>query len=189
MNKTTSYPIVGIGFSAGGIEALQTFLANLPDPTGASFVIIPHLSAQNESQLDRVLKRYTHLQIHWITDHVIPQPECAYLLPPGKQLDFQAEAFLLKPRLAEQKINHMIDLGFAALAQAFQRRVIGIVLSGMGNDGLTGARAIEQQGGIVLVQNPETAQFQSMPKSIISHDHPDMVATPKELAGILIRML
>ncbi|MDJ1480944.1 chemotaxis protein CheB [Cytophagaceae bacterium YF14B1] len=189
MDKSTSYPIVGIGFSAGGIEALLTFLTHLPKPTGASFVIIPQLSIDDKSLLDKMLKRCTHLHISWINNGIIPKPERAYLLPPGHQLDFKDQAFLLKPFLSQQKITRMIDRGFTALAYAFQRRAIGIVLSGTGKDGLLGVKAIEKQGGIVFVQHPETALFQSMPASIIADNHPDMVATPEELAEILPRML
>ncbi len=185
----SSFYVVGIGLSAGGITSLQEFLSHLPSPTGASFVIIAHLPSDQPSHLDRVLSPHSQLKVEWVLQGAVPEAEHAYLLPPGQQLSIQDGVFQLSARNQEEKINHMIDIGFAALADGFGRRTIGIILSGTGQDGLEGVKAIEHYAGLVMVQHPQTAEFKSMPYSVIAKDHPDLVGTPSELAHILMSVI
>ncbi|SDJ90047.1 two-component system, chemotaxis family, CheB/CheR fusion protein [Catalinimonas alkaloidigena] len=187
--QVASYPVIGIGLSAGGLDALRELLSYLPSPAGATFVVVPHLPIGHESHFDQVIGRVTSLQVAWAANGAIPQPEHLYVLPPQYELGFQEERFRLIPRQNTEKINRMVDRGFAALAQAFGRRTIGIVLSGTGSDGVAGVKAIEHKGGIVMAQHPKTAKFEGMPASVIAHDHPDMIGTPQQLADLLINHL
>jgi two-component system CheB/CheR fusion protein len=189
MENGDNFYVVGIGLSAGGLDPLRDLLANLsPDP-GAAFVVVSHLQAHQESRLDSILARATALSVGWMRQGEPLQPNRVYLLPPGKMATLQGICFCLRDRLPEEKINRSVTIFFSSMAQQLGNRSIGVILSGNGSDGLEGVRAIEDQGGIVMVQHPATARFNSMPGSVVNQDHPDIVLPPVQLAQSLMTHL
>ncbi len=181
--------VVAIGMSAGGLPALEELMKYLPDNPGAAFVIISHLPKDSKSQLDAIISRHTNLPVQWAeSDDEIQKNHC-YLLPTGKQMTLENKKLQVQDRMPDSGINRAIDIFFTSLAHDVQKLAIGIILSGTGEDGLEGVQAIEQYKGIVMVQQPESAMFSSMPWTIVSRDHPDFILVPKEIAQSLVTFL
>jgi two-component system CheB/CheR fusion protein len=189
MENDDNFYVVGIGLSAGGLDPLRELLANLPPEPGAAFVAVSHLQATQESRLDSILARSTPLPVHWMVQDEPLQPNHLYLLPPGKMATLQGSRFLLRDRLPEEKINRSVTIFFSSMAEQLGNRSIGVILSGNGSDGLEGVRAIEDRGGIVMVQHPATARFNGMPGTVVEQDHPDIVLPPIQLAHSLMTHL
>lgn len=173
--------IVGIGASAGGVEAYIELFKHLPANTGMAFVVISHLSADQRSYLPEILGRHTTMPTILIETGVRPEPNHVYFLPPNARVRLQWGVFQLETRGSEG-VPHPIDLFFNSLAKDQKNRAIGVVLSGMDSDGALGLKAIKGEGGISLVQSPESARFPDMPRSSISADHVDLVLPPDQLA-------
>lgn len=175
--------LVGIGASAGGLEALQEFFAELPPIEGVSFVVVQHLSPDYKSLMPELLSRYTNLPTQHIEDGMYILPGNVYILPPRSNVSvFKNQLFLTPP---EADLNLPIDLFFNTLADEYHERAVAIVLSGTGTDGTRGVRAIKEQGGFVIVQAEDTATFDGMPKSAISTGLCDVILPPKEIAAEL----
>jgi two-component system CheB/CheR fusion protein len=189
MENEDNFYVVGIGLSAGGLDPLRELLANLPPEPGAAFVVVSHMQANQESRLDTILAKSTALPVEWMTQDAPLLPNRVYLLPPGKMATLQGIRFRLRDRLPEEKINRSVTIFFSAMAEHLGNRSIGVILSGNGSDGLEGVRAIEDQGGIVMVQHPATARFNSMPGTVVNQDHPDVVLPPVQLAQALMTHL
>ncbi len=185
MNQRSDFYVVGIGLSAGGISALTDLLSNLPQSPGAAFVVISHLPKEAKSHLDKVVARATSLQVSWGKTGQRLEPNHCYLLPAGMLMTVHQGKLHVEPRPNDHVINRTIDIFFSSLAQQFEQRSIGIILSGTGEDGLKGVYAIEEHGGIVMVQKPESATFDGMPFSIVAKDHPDFILTPVEMSHAL----
>ncbi|GAA0303150.1 chemotaxis protein CheB [Rhodovulum strictum] len=156
--------VVGIGASAGGLSALEVFFENCPCDSGASFVVIQHLSPKHESLMAELLSRRTKMPVAMIDADQRIERDHVYLIPPGAEMRIEADTLKLSPR--SETLSLPIDIFFASLAQAFGQRAIGIVLSGTGSDGTRGAIAINEAGGFVLIQDPDEAKFDSMPQSV-----------------------
>ncbi len=189
MENEDNFYVVGIGLSAGGLDPLRELLANLPPEPGAAFVVVSHMQADQESRLDTILAKSTAMPVEWMKQDDPLLPNRVHLLPPGKMATLQGVRFRLRDRRPEEKINRSVTIFFSAMAEHLGNRAIGVILSGNGNDGLEGVRAIEDQGGIVMVQHPATARFNSMPGSVVSQDHPDVVLPPVQLAQALMTHL
>jgi two-component system CheB/CheR fusion protein len=189
MENRDNFYVVGIGLSAGGLDPLRDLLAHVPPDPGAAFVAVSHLQAHQESRLDSILARSTALPVSWMAQGESLQPNRVYLLPPGKMATLQGTRFCLRDRLPEEKINRSVSIFFSSMAEHLGNRSIGVILSGNGCDGLEGVRAIEDQGGIVMVQHPSTARFKGMPGSVVNQDHPDVVSPPIQLAHSLMTHL
>lgn len=174
--------IVALGASAGGHQALWEFFANLPHVPDVAFIVIQHLKADVPSIADQLLTRYTNLPIAWAKDQQPIQPNHIYLLPPGKYMTVSGTTLQVIDRDPLSKINRAIDIFFTSLADQYDGHSIGIILSGAGSDGTQGAIHMHQQGGQVLVQDPATAAFSSMPVTAIVKDHIKLIAAPQELA-------
>ncbi|RYE15726.1 MAG: chemotaxis protein CheB [Sphingobacteriaceae bacterium] len=174
--------MVALGASAGGHQALWEFFANLPHVPDVAFIVIQHLKADVPSTADQLLTRYTNLPIAWAKDQQPIQPYHIYLLPPGKYMTVSGTTLQVIDRDPLSKINRAIDIFFRSLADQYDGHSIGIILSGAGSDGTQGAIHMHQQGGQVLVQDPATAEFSSMPVSAIVKDHIKLIAAPQELA-------
>jgi chemotaxis response regulator CheB len=185
MLQEDHFYIVAIGQSAGGLPALKELLGSLSASRNASFILIAHLPAESNSRLDVLLRSSTSLQVAWMQAGESPQANCLYLLPPGYEATMQAGKFQLQYRDPHIRINRTIDRFFTSLARDARQRAIGVILSGSGSDGLAGVQEIEKHGGIVLVQHPATAQFDSMPARVVSKDHPDFVASPQGIGQAL----
>ncbi|NEP18591.1 MAG: PAS domain S-box protein [Leptolyngbya sp. SIO4C1] len=172
--------VVGIGASAGGVQALASFFANLPERPDAAFVVVQHLSPDFKSMMTEILQRQTSLMACQIEDGMRVEPNMVYVLPPGKNVVLQDGKLHLLNRPGH--LNYPINLFFESLAKEYSDRAIGVVLSGGGSDGTDGLQSVSRAGGVALVQSPETAQFGSMPINAISLGLVDQILSPKELA-------
>lgn len=175
------YPIVGIGASAGGLEALQIFFDNLPNNLGTAFVIVQHLSPDYKSFMSELLARHTSIPIEMATDNVDVKRNHIYLIPPKMNMTIIGGRLYLTA-IEGRALNLPIDIFFRSLAADQESNAIGIILSGTGTDGTLGIRAIKDTGGIIMVQDAKTAKFDGMPKSSISTGMVDFIASPSQLA-------
>ncbi|MGB6297774.1 MAG: chemotaxis protein CheB, partial [Rivularia sp. (in: cyanobacteria)] len=162
--------VVGIGASAGGLQAIEEFFKNMPPNSGGVFVIVQHLSPDFKSLMKEILQRHTRMQIHRVEDGMELSANSIYLIPPDKNLIIEDSKLRLMEREDKKylKPNFPIDLFFNSLAQNFQENAIGVILSGTGSDGSLGLQVITKAGGIALVQDPSTAEFDGMPTSAIA---------------------
>lgn len=181
--------IVGIGASAGGVEAISEFLRHLRTDTGAAFVLIQHLSPDHDSIMDELFQRQTEMKVQVVRKPTPVLSGNIYLIPNDKNLVFRQGMLIPEPRESANKPNLPIDLLFHSLGDALEDKCIGVILSGSGTDGSRGARTIKEKGGIVLVQSPQSAQFTGMPSSAIRLNIADKVDAPKNLAEILGEIL
>lgn len=173
--------IAGIGASAGGLEALEVFLKNMPSESGLALVIIHHLSADYKSYMQELLSRYTKMSVVQIEDNLTVMPNCIYLNPPKFYVTISKGKFKLSDPDPSHKLNLSIDTFFFSLAKEQQEKSIGIILSGTGSDGTIGCRAIKEAGGIIMVQDEETAKFNGMPGSVISTAVYDYILPPDRM--------
>ena len=187
--RILDFPVVGIGASAGGLEALQEFFKNLPIRPGAAFVIVQHLSPDYKSLMDELLARYTSMKIHKVTDGIEIQLNHIYLIPPRMNMTvFHGKLFLTEHE-ATRTLNLPIDIFFRSLAKDQEKNAIAIILSGTGSDGTLGIRAIKEYGGMTMVQDDKTAKFDGMPKSSISTGLVDFILSPNKLAEELVEYI
>ncbi|NTV47688.1 MAG: chemotaxis protein CheB, partial [Chlorobiales bacterium] len=167
VHKRAEY-IVGVGASAGGLEALQEFFKAVPLQTGIGFVVIQHLSPDYKSLMDELLARYTKLRILKAKDGMLVEPDTIYLIPPRNNLSIFHGKLMLEDQGVRSGIILPIDIFFRSLAKDVEKNAIGIILSGTGSDGTLGTRAIKEAGGMVMAQDEHTAKFDGMPRSSIS---------------------
>jgi two-component system, chemotaxis family, CheB/CheR fusion protein len=173
---------VGIGASAGGLDAFKALLECLPVDTGLSFVIIQHLAAGQESMLADILSRFTKMPVQAVKNKMAIEPDHVYVIPPGNTMTMENKTLVLNSKVKPLK---PIDTFFISLAEDLKNQSIGIVLSGTGSDGTEGLKAIKAQGGITFVQTPNSAQYGDMPQSAISAEAADFVLTPAKIAAEL----
>ncbi|MBE9048388.1 PAS domain S-box protein [Pleurocapsales cyanobacterium LEGE 10410] len=190
MNKDNF--VVGIGASAGGLKALEEFFKNLPADSNAAFIVIQHLSPDFKSLMKELLERRTRMAVHRAEEDMAIEPNNVYLIPPGKNLSIKSGKLHLSQQQARKihgSITSPINIFFHSLAESYGERAIGIVLSGTGSDGTQGLKTIKEAGGMVLVQDPETAEFDGMPNNAIATGIVDRVLPPVELAELLYEFL
>lgn len=180
INKPTYY--VGLGASAGGLEALQAFLSEMPTNTGAAFMIVQHLSPDFKSVMVDLLSKKTDIKVVQATDSTMVEANTVYLIPPAKNMMIGEGRLLLSDQLPDRATSFPIDVFFRSLAEDCQHRSIAVVLSGTGSDGSRGISAIKEAGGLVLVQDPNTAKFDGMPRNAIQTNSADYIADPVQLA-------
>ncbi len=173
------FPVVGIGASAGGLEAFRSLLECLSVNTGLSFVVIQHLAAGQESMLTDILSRFTKIPVQIIKDGTSIEPNHVYVIPPGTTMTVEKKVLKLNPKGKSLK---PIDTFFISLAEDSKAQSIGVVLSGTGSDGTEGLKAIKAQGGITFAQTPSSAQYPDMPQNAIAADATDFVLTPDNIA-------
>ena len=183
-----SFPIVGLGASAGGLAAFEAFFSGLPADRlpGMAFVLVQHLAPDHKSLLVNLLARCTTLPVAEATDGVLVEPDRVYIIPPARDLALlNGRLQVLEPSQAR---GHRlpIDFFFRSLAQDQRERAIAVVLSGTGSDGTLGVRDIKGMGGLVLVQNPESAEFDSMPRSAIATGSVDVSLPPEQMVAKLL---
>jgi two-component system CheB/CheR fusion protein len=179
--------VVGIGASAGGLEALERLFRKVPVDTGMAFVVVQHLSPDFVSMMDELLVRQTVLPVHTVSDGMEIEPNAIYLIPPRKEMIISGGRLLLTDKDPAQGLTLPIDLFFRSLAQELGSQAIGVILSGTGSDGSRGIRAIHEAGGLAMVQQEDTALFDGMPKSALATGTIDLVLPPEELAAALGR--
>ncbi|MEY2527449.1 MAG: two-component system, chemotaxis family, CheB/CheR fusion protein [Verrucomicrobiota bacterium] len=180
--------VVGLGASAGGLEALRSFFAAVPAKSGAAFVVIQHLAPDHPSQMVELLATHTQAPVRQIEDGVTIQRNHVYVIPPGKCVKiFRGKLLLFDP---EKKAPHLpIDQFFRSLAEDCGELGIGIALSGTGSDGTLGVRAIKEAGGTVLVQDEGSAKFSGMPESAGATGLADYILPPAEMARELLKFI
>jgi len=173
--------VIGIGASAGGLEALEQFFQAVPEGCNAAFVVIQHLDPTQPGMLPELLQRFTAMTVMQASDDLKIESNHVYVIPPNKDLSIlQGNLHLIAPT-EPRGLRLPIDLFFKSLAEDQCKRAIGIILSGMGSDGTLGLRSIKDNGGLCLVQSPESAKFDSMPLSAIHAGLADKTTTPQEL--------
>ena len=183
------FPIVGIGASAGGLEALEQFFQNMPKDNGMAFVVIQHLDPTHIGIMPELLQRTTTMKVFQATDRLKVKPNAVYVIPPNKSMSLLNGALHLFDPVELRGLRLPIDIFFRSLADDRHDKSIGIILSGMGSDGSLGLKSIKERNGIVLVQDPASAKFDSMPNSAIEAVIVDIVAPPQELPAKLIAYL
>ncbi len=179
-------PIVGIGASAGGLEALVQFLEHVPKDSGMAFVIVQHLDPTQKGMMPELLQRATILKVMQVKDRTKVQPNCVYVIPPNSDMSVLRGVLHLLAPVEMRGLRLPIDFFFRSLAEDQREKSVGIILSGMGSDGTLGLRAIKEKAGIALVQDPATAKFDTMPRHVIDAGLADIVASAEELPDKLI---
>jgi two-component system, chemotaxis family, CheB/CheR fusion protein len=187
-NAALPYPVVGIGASAGGLQAFRELLEGLPEKTGMAYVIISHLAADQRSYLTEILARHTSMHVQTIEEGLQPQPDNLYVLPPGQIAFIEKGSFRVEFRDVAERLHYPVDDFFRSPAADQKSYSIGVILSGADGDGTLGVKAIKGEGGLSLAQSPETAEHSSMPLSSIEMDHVDFVASPKDIGAELGRL-
>ena len=182
----TSFPIVGIGASAGGLEAFTQLLKALPCDTGMAFVLVQHLAPTHASALAEILSRATKMPVTEVKDEPTVEPNHVYVIPPARSMIIAGDTLQLLPR-EDTGIHRPIDQFFRSLAEEWRHRAIGVVLSGTATDGTLGLEAIKAEGGITFAQDA-TAQHAGMPHSAIASGCVDFVLAPDEIAREIVRI-
>lgn len=175
-SAAAQFPVVGIGCSAGGLEALEKFFSHLPSGSGMAFVIVQHLAPDHLSALPDLLGRFTPMPVAEAQDGMVIRPNHVYVIPPNRDLSLLHGRLHLFEPVPPRGLRLPIDFFLRALAEDRRERAIGVVLSGMGSDGAFGLAAIKEKGGLTLAQEPATAQADSMPASAIRAGVVDIVA-------------
>ena len=179
--------VVGIGASAGGLEALEDFFKHFPPDSGLTFVVIQHLSPDFKSLMDELLARHTQMKIVRVDQEVTIEPNCIYLIPPKKNLSIKGTKLIPSHQDPNAHLRLPIDAFFVSLAEQYASNAIGVILSGTGSDGTRGCGSIKENEGFVIAQEPSGCKFDGMPVSVIKHGIPDMVANPEQMPDIILK--
>ena len=184
-DPTAPFPVVGIGASAGGLQALGDFFAHAPSNSGMAFVVILHLSPELASNAAAVLQRHTALPVAQVTESVLIEPNRIYVIPPDKQLEIHDGRLELVERELVEGRRVPIDAFFRSLADAYGPQAGAVILSGAGSDGTLGLKGIKEGAGVVCVQDPQEAEFDGMPRSAIATGLVDFVLPVAALPEVL----
>ncbi len=180
---------VAIGTSAGGLEALESFLKHMPSDSGLGFIVLQHLSPDFKSLMDELLSRYTVMPVKVAEDGMLMERNQVVLLPPKKHMMIAEGRLILVDRMNDNGTSFPIDIFFRSLAEDQHHRAIGVILSGTGSDGSRGVRAIKEVGGLVVVQNPDDAKFDGMPYNAVKTGVADYVLPVDEIPENIIRFV
>ncbi len=185
--KAMPFPVVAIGASAGGLEAVTQLLESLPSNTGMAFIYVQHLSPDHKSFLTSLLSKLTLMKVQEVKNKMLIEPDNLYIIPPDKDMLVAGGHIKLTPRTRDRVGNLPIDTFFCSLAENHKEGVVGIILSGSASDGTKGLIAIKDAGGLTFAQD-DSAKFSSMPDSAIAAGAVDFVLSPKEMARELTRL-
>ncbi len=177
--------VIGIGASAGGLAALEEFFKHVPPSSGVAYLVVMHLDPTQKAMLAELLQRVTPMPVREAENGKPMQSDCVYVIPPNTELSLSNNAMHLDTPSEPRGLRMPINILFSSLARAQGERAIAVVLSGMGSDGTAGLQAIKALGGLIVVQQPETAQFNSMPSAAIASGCADIIAPPAELPGLI----
>lgn len=180
------FPVVGIGASAGGIEALQEFFKGTPPDSGMAYVVVQHLSPEHQSLMEDILSRGTSMPVRQIEDGLSVEPDHVYVIAPARTLTLQQGQLRLSEPTEQRGHRRPVDDFFKSLAAEQKEKSIAVILSGTGTNGTAGAQAMAA-GGICIAQDPESASFPGMPRSLINAGYADQVLPPAEIARVLQR--
>lgn len=185
----TAFPVVGIGASAGGLEALERFLAEVPPDSGIAYVVVQHLDPTHVGMMPELLQRVTSLPVQQVKNRMRVKPDHIYVIPPNRDMSIlHGVLYLFEPR-APRGQRLPIDFFFKSLAEDLRQRAVAVVLSGMGSDGTAGLRSIKENAGIALAQEPESAAFPAMPQSAIDSGLVDVIGSAEQLPARIITSL
>lgn len=176
---------VGIGASAGGLEAIERFFSKTPPLTAMAFILVQHLSPDYKSLMVELLSKRTEMPVKRAEDGMPVEAGTIYIIPPKKNLRIFQTILQLTDQNPQRGLNLPIDIFFRSLADDQQEKAVGIILSGTGSDGMRGIRTIKEKGGMVLVQSPESSKFSGMPQSAISTGLVDFILEPEEMISQL----
>ncbi|MDO6428981.1 chemotaxis protein CheB [Flavitalea sp. BT771] len=180
------FPVVGIGASAGGLEAFKKLLKAIPEDSGMAYILVQHLDPAHESILADLLQRVTKIPVQEITDNIHVVPDHIYIIPSNKLLTATDGVLQLSARLPKGHRNLPIDVFFTSLAEVHQSHAIGVVLSGTATDGTLGLKAIKDHGGITFAQEQQSAGYDGMPQSAIDAGVVDFILPPEKIPGQLL---
>ena len=159
--------VVGVGASAGGIKALSALFSGLPDKTGMAFVVILHLSPEHESNLHEILQRVTKMRVRQVTETLHVEPDNVYVIPPAKHLEMVDGVIKVRAPKRIKGVRVPVDRFFRLLAEAYGTKAVAVILSGTGSDGALGMKQIKGRDGFAIVQDPDDAEHDGMPRSAI----------------------
>ena len=185
--KSDDLFVVGIGASAGGLDAIQQLFDTIPDDTGMAFIVIQHLSPDFKSLMPELLAKHTKMKIFTAEDKQTIKPNCIYLNQRNKNLHIKGQQLFLLDKGPKHNLNLPIDIFFHTLGEEFKDKSIGIILSGTGSDGSRGIKTIKEAGGTIIVQEPGTAQFDGMPNSAIATGLVDLILAPEDITNALFK--
>jgi two-component system, chemotaxis family, CheB/CheR fusion protein len=177
---------VAIGASAGGLEAIEAFFTNMAPNSGLGFIVVQHLSPDYKSLMKELLSKKTQMPVHRVEEGMLVEPDNVYLIPPKKNLTIFHGKLLLSEQDHTRGINLPIDVFLHSLAEDQGELAVAVILSGTGSDGMRGVRAIKEFGGMIMVQNEESAKFDGMPRAAISTGLCDFILSPEEMPGQLL---
>ena len=176
--------VIGIGASAGGLQALEAMFSTIPQDNVA-YVIVQHISSEYRSLLTEILEQYSALKVQEAEHNALLLPNRVYVIPSTKELTIEQNRFKLTDKTNLNR-SQTIDTFFTSLAQDKKQRAIGVILSGTGTDGTKGVEAIKKEGGLVLVQDPTTARFDGMPRSAINSGYTDNIHPPELMSAEIL---
>jgi two-component system CheB/CheR fusion protein len=177
---------VGIGASAGGLEAIESFFTRMPPVSGLAFIVVQHLAPDYKSLMVELLSKKTEMKVHRAEDGMVVDANHIYLIPPKKNLTIFHGKLLLKDQEPNRGINLPIDIFLRSLAEDQSERAVAVILSGTGSDGTRGVRAVKEFGGMVMVQTPESARFDGMPRAAISTGVADFILPSEDMPDQLM---
>ena len=188
-NQAAGFPIVGIGASAGGLEALETFFKHMPSEKNIAFVIIQHLSPKHKSIMGALLSKCTEMEVLDLEDGMKIEPNRVYLNPPDKNVVIINGTLQLLDPVRTGAVNLPIDCFFRSMAEDLGEQAICIILSGTATDGTLGLRTVKGEGGIAMVQDPDSAKYDGMPRSAIATGLVDFILPVEKLPGELVKYI
>ncbi|HET7598326.1 MAG TPA: chemotaxis protein CheB, partial [Burkholderiales bacterium] len=181
-------PVVGIGASAGGLEAIGELLAALPAKMGMAFLVVLHLDPDRASMLADLLGKKTEMPVTEVVDGMTIEQDHVYIIPPNRFLALEQNGLHLQPRPQQRYPSMPVDVLFASIAKERGHDAIGIILSGHGSDGARGVRAIQETGGITFAQDDASAAFPGMPRAAVATGCVDFVLSPSAIAAKLTEL-
>ena len=178
--SANTFPVIGIGASAGGLDAFKKLITAIPENSGMAYVLVQHLDPKHESMLPELLQKVTKIPVLEIADEVKVLPDHIYIIPSNKMLVANDGVLQLseRPEKSKNKVNLPIDLFFTSLAEVHQTHAIGVVLSGTATDGTLGLKAIKDLGGITFAQDEASAAYYGMPQNAIQAGVVDFIMPP-----------
>ena len=188
IRSSNLFPVVGIGASAGGLDAFKRLLKAIPEDSGMAYILVQHLDPAHESILADLLQRVTNIPVQEISDNIQVEPDHIYIIPSNKLLTATDGVLQLSARPPKSQKNMPIDLFFSSLAEVHQSHAIGVVLSGTATDGTLGLKAIKDHGGVTFAQEQQTAAYDGMPQSAIDAEVVDFILAPEKIPSQLLAL-
>lgn len=182
LSEPPGFLIVGIGASAGGLEAMEEFFRHMPPGRGMAFVVVSHQHAGHVSLLPSLLSKYTAMPVVEATDGMPVEPNCVYLAPGGTNMAILHGTLHIMEPHSQERVPLPIDYFFRSLAEDQKQRAVGIILSGTGTDGTLGLRAVKAESGMTIAQEPQSAKYQGMPRSAITAGVVDVVQPASQMS-------